>query len=76
MLHGVQSGDVTGDAAVVWARSDQAARMMVEWDTTDRFGNARRVTGPVTGPQADHTAKVVLAGLPAGQGLLPRQRGR
>lgn len=74
VLHGVQSGDVTGDSAVVWARSGQAARMMVEWDTTDRFGNARRVTGPVTGPQADHTAKVVLAGLPAGQRVFYRVR--
>ena len=74
VLNGVQSGDVTADSAVVWARSDRVARMVVEWDTTDRFRNVRRVTGPVTGPEADHTAKVVLAGLPSGERIVYRVR--
>ena len=38
---GVQAGDVLNDRAVVWSRADRAARWFVEWDTSDRFRNAR-----------------------------------
>ena len=59
VANGIQSGDVTTSSAVIWARSDRPARMVVEWDTTERLGASRRVTGPVTGPEADHTAKQI-----------------
>src|SRR5439155_24238476 len=47
VTHGVQAGDVQAGSAVVWARCDEPARMLVEWDTSERFGNARRIAGPL-----------------------------
>lgn len=72
--NGISSGDVTTDSAVVWSRTDRAARMVVEWDTKESFGNVRRLLGPVTGPEADYTAKVRLEGLPSGQKVFYRVR--
>ena len=37
ITHGVQSGDVSVDSAVVWARADRPSRMQVEISTTDSF---------------------------------------
>ena len=34
---GIASGDVAADSAVIWARSDRAARMVVECATDDSF---------------------------------------
>jgi alkaline phosphatase D len=64
---GAQCGDVAADRAVIWSRSDRAARMIVEYSTTESFQNARRVVGPAALETADFTARVDLAGLPAGQ---------
>jgi phosphodiesterase/alkaline phosphatase D-like protein len=36
--YGVASGDITGGNAIIWSRSDRPARMIVEYDTTDSFG--------------------------------------
>ena len=35
--YGVQSGDLAGDRAIIWARADRPARMMVEWATTEKL---------------------------------------
>ena len=35
ITHGVQSGDVSIDSGVVWARTDRPARMLVEVATSD-----------------------------------------
>jgi alkaline phosphatase D len=40
---------------------------MVEWALDPTFREARRVEGPVTGPERDFTAKLDLAELPSGQ---------
>jgi alkaline phosphatase D len=71
-LGGVASGDVNGDSAVVWSRADRPARMIVEWDTTDSFRDARRLVGPVALEDSDHTAKLLLKGLPPGQRIFYR----
>jgi alkaline phosphatase D len=34
---GVQSGDVTGGSAIVWARADRPARLRVEYATMESF---------------------------------------
>jgi alkaline phosphatase D len=67
LTHGVQTGDVTESRAVVWARSDRLARMVVEWDTDPSFGNPRRVEGEVATEESDFTTRVDLAELPAGR---------
>jgi alkaline phosphatase D len=69
---GAQSGDVTANRAVIWSHSDRAARMIVEYSTTESFQNARRVIGPAAIEPTDFTARVDLADLPAGQKIFYR----
>ncbi len=59
MPYGVQSGDVTGERAIVWSRTDRPARFMVEWATNDALRDARRVVGPAALAERDFTARVV-----------------
>jgi alkaline phosphatase D len=70
--YGVQSGDVGHHSAVVWSATDRPARMLVEYATTERFTDARRVTGPAALPETGYTARVVLTELPAGQDVFYR----
>jgi alkaline phosphatase D len=74
VTHGVQSGDVQRGRALIWARCDEPARMIVEWDSTDRFMHARRVAGPVVGPATDHAGTVAIDGLPDAQTVWYRVR--
>ncbi|WP_433464628.1 alkaline phosphatase D family protein [Spirillospora sp. CA-128828] len=74
LTHGVQSGDVTAHEAVVWARSDRPARMLVEVSRRPDFRNARTVRGPVLTPGTDLTGKTLLRGLPPGEELHYRVR--
>lgn len=71
---GVACGDPGGGRAVIWSRCDRAARLVVEYDTTDRFTHARRVRGPAALPSRDFTARVVLTDLPPGQRVFYRVR--
>ncbi|MFD9636116.1 alkaline phosphatase D family protein, partial [Streptomyces violascens] len=64
---GVQTGDVTADSGLVWARSDRPARMVVETSATESFRRARRWQGPLLGPGTDFTGTTSLRGLPAGE---------
>jgi alkaline phosphatase D len=41
ITHGVQSGDVTVDGGVIWARADRPSQMLVEVATTESFKDAR-----------------------------------
>ena len=66
VTHGVATGDVTRDRAVVWARSDRPARLVVEWARDDTFGTVERVVGPATLPETGLTARLQLHGLPRG----------
>ncbi|HTI69970.1 MAG TPA: alkaline phosphatase D family protein [Candidatus Limnocylindria bacterium] len=70
--HGVASGDVTEDSAVIWSRADSEARMVVEWSTSQKFTSAHRVVGPIAHANTDFTSKVNLTDLPAGQRVFYR----
>ena len=59
---GVASGDVNGDRAIVWSRTDRAARLIVEYSTTESFKDARRIVGPAALESSDFTARVDLSG--------------
>ena len=74
ITHGVQVGDVQTGTALVWARCSEPARLVVEWDTSERFGRPRRVVGEVTTPARDHSAVVRLHDLPDGQTIAYRVR--
>jgi len=73
ITHGVQSGDVSVDSGVVWARADRPARMLVETATTDSFKDARGVFVDAL-PETDFTAKALIENLPAGQDIFYRIR--
>jgi alkaline phosphatase D len=69
---GVQSGDLLGDRAVVWSRSDRPSRMIVEWDTRSVFSNPRRVVSALADQGTDFTARVELSELPGDQAIFYR----
>jgi alkaline phosphatase D len=74
LTHGVQSGDVSGRAAVVWARANRTSRMLLDVDTSDSFRNARRLRGPVARRASDFTAQLELEDLPRGEEVFFRVR--
>ncbi|MBF6176516.1 alkaline phosphatase D family protein [Nocardia blacklockiae] len=67
LTHGVAVGDPRSDGALVWARSDRPAKLIVETSATESFSETRRFEGPTLTPGTDGTGRVRLAGLPAGQ---------
>ena len=69
---GTSVGDVTAGRATVWGRTDRAARMVVEYATTDSFADARRVGGAAAVEETGFTARVELGDLPAGQRIAYR----
>jgi alkaline phosphatase D len=74
ITHGVQSGDVSVDSAVVWARADRPSRMQVETSTTESFNVIRQGAYVDALPEGDFTAKALIDGLPAGQEIFYRIR--
>ena len=74
IAHGLASGDVSTDSAVVWARADQPARMLVECSTLESFKTIIGVASSDALPEHDFTSKVLLQGLPAGQDIFYRVR--
>src|SRR5262249_24484705 len=72
VTHGVQSGDVSTDSGVVWARADRPARMLVEAATTGSFKIIRGAVFVDALPETDFTAKALLEDLPAGQDIFYR----
>ena len=69
---GVTAGDVDGDRAIVWSRTDRASRLIVEYATTESFKDVRRVVGPAALEVSDFTARVNLSALPPGQRIFYR----
>jgi alkaline phosphatase D len=69
---GVASGDVGNGRAVIWSRCDRSARMFVEYSTTERFADPRRVRGPAALESSDFTTRTVLTDLPPGQRIFYR----
>lgn len=74
ITHGVQSGDVSVDSGVVWARADRPSRMLVDIATTDSFKQIRHRVFVDALPETDFTAKTVIPDLPAGQDIFYRIR--
>jgi alkaline phosphatase D len=74
ITHGVQSGDVSADSAVIWARADRPARMLAEVATTDSFNVIHRAVFVDALPETDFTANALIEGLPAGQDIFYRIR--
>ena len=65
--YGVQTGDLAGNRAILWARANRPARMMVELSTTESFARRWALRGPAALEATDYAAKMDLADLPLGQ---------
>ena len=74
ITHGVQSGDVSTDTGMVWARTDRPARMLIEASTGDSFKDVCHASYVDALPETDFTAKALLENLPAGQDIFYRLR--
>jgi len=74
VTHGVQSGDVSADSAVVWARADRPARMLAEVASSDSFKTIHRAVFVDALPESDFTGNALIEGLPAGQDIFYRLR--
>jgi alkaline phosphatase D len=72
ITHGIQSGDISIDGGIVWARADRAARMIVEASTTESFREIVGVARVDALATSDFTAKALLENLPAGQDIFYR----
>src|SRR5882724_8769208 len=72
--YGLASGDVSTDSAVVWARADRPARMLVECSTLESFKTIVSVASSDALPEHDFTSKALLQGLPPGQDIFYRVR--
>lgn len=69
---GVQCGDVTATRAVLWSRTDRAARMMIELARDESFRTSRVIAGPAALEDSGFTAKIDLAGLEPGEPIFYR----
>ncbi|MEO9864141.1 PhoD-like phosphatase N-terminal domain-containing protein, partial [Yoonia sp.] len=72
ITHGIMSGDVAHDGAVIWSRADREAKMLVEWATTESMSDARAVPALAVGTPTDYTGKLALTGLPSDQDIFYR----
>jgi alkaline phosphatase D len=74
ITHGLQSGDISTDSGVVWARADRPSRMLVEIATTDSFEDIHNAAFVDALPESDFTAKLLVGNLPAAQDIFYRVR--
>ena len=72
LSHGLQSGDVSGDSAIVWARADRPSRAFIELATSENFETASRSVFVDVLPETDYTTKVAFNRLPLGQDMFYR----
>ncbi len=72
LLQGVQAGDFAADGAIVWSRSDRAARMIVDYATTESFADPKRLVGPLALEATDFTSRVRITGVAPGQTVFYR----
>jgi alkaline phosphatase D len=74
LTHGVQSGDVTAEHAVIWARADRPSRMLVDVSTRPDFRGCHTLRGPLLTPDTDLTGKTRLRHLPSNDEIHYRVR--
>jgi alkaline phosphatase D len=72
MPSGVQSGDVTSTRAMIWSRTDRAARMFVEVSHRESMSSSRVIAGPAALEDSGFTARLDLGGLEPGEPVFYR----
>src|SRR5947199_7967076 len=63
ITHGLQSGDVTAESGMVWARVSRPSRVRVEFSTTESFNSIVGTVFADALPESDLTVKMGLTGL-------------
>jgi alkaline phosphatase D len=64
ITHGVASGEITNDSAVIWSRSNREAQMQVEYDISSDFLQPKSLNSTSLANQTtDYTARAMLEGL-------------
>jgi alkaline phosphatase D len=64
ITHGVASGEITNDSAVIWSRSNREAQMHVEYDISSDFLQPKSLNSTSLANQTtDYTARAMLEGL-------------
>lgn len=66
LQEGVQVGDMRGDSAVLWSRTDRPGRMEVRWSTRPDMKDARQAPWVHALQDSDYTSKLLLSDLPPG----------
>jgi len=63
--HGIASGDITNESAVIWSHSNQGeAQMHIEYDTNSNFSYPKSINAAtLTNQTTDYTVHVKLEGL-------------
>lgn len=74
ITHGVASGDVEAHRAVLWARTDRPAQLMVELSSRPDFKQAERIRGTVASLNSDFNAHAYPNKLNAGTEYYYRMR--
>ncbi|PLX38358.1 MAG: alkaline phosphatase [Hyphomicrobiales bacterium] len=74
ITHGLQSGDVSGNRAIIWARADREARMLTEIATNPDFTDARMLPHLDVSEATDLAGKLELTDLPMGSDVYYRVR--
>ena len=69
---GIASGDITQTSAIIWARSNKSAKMLVDWSRTPKLKNSQRVAGPMVTAKTGYTGQITLTDLPPGQDIFYR----
>lgn len=72
IAYGTSVGDVLGDRAILWAKTDRPARMIVEYSTSELIKDVHPVVGPAALEDTGFTARVDLQRLPPGQRIFYR----
>jgi alkaline phosphatase D len=70
--HGLQSGDVSGDTAIIWCRADRPSRAIVDIATTESFKLVFHSVYADALPETDFTIKVAVNDLPADRDIFYR----
>ena len=70
--HGIQSGDVDAGRAMLWARADREARVLIDISTRGDFDDAVRLPHVDVTEATDYAAKIDVPNLPAGQDVFYR----
>lgn len=63
ITHGIASGDVTNQSAIIWSRANREAQLHVEYDTDPNFSHPNSTKNALANQTTDYTAHTKLQGL-------------